>query len=211
MGATTSPLVIGTSNRGKIAEYEALFQGTPITLIQPDADATQPVIEEVESTEQDNAMAKACAYANAFQLPALADDSGMYIIGLGDKPGIMVRRWGGVLPDDISDQDWLDFFLEQIRGLSTSERKGNFLTAAAIATPDGRCRSTECSSAFDIVEPPRPPLDRGMPMNAVRYIPNMEKMWRDLTCDERLQLHRGQMRDDLVSLYCHLTEPTSSA
>lgn len=85
-------LVVATHNRGKLDEIAALLASRDITL-SSNADHDLPEPEETGETFVENARLKAHAAATATGLPALADDSGIEIDGLGGRPGVHTADW----------------------------------------------------------------------------------------------------------------------
>ena len=57
------------------------------------AELDLPEPDETGTTFVDNAELKARAAADLSGLPALADDSGLCVEALGDRPGIFSARW----------------------------------------------------------------------------------------------------------------------
>ncbi len=86
---------------------------------------------ENEPTVEGNAILKAKTAYEATGIPALGDDAGVEIDALGGEPGVMARRWGGILPDDVSDEDWIDFFMKKTAHVPEAERTGKFTVARA--------------------------------------------------------------------------------
>lgn len=83
-------LILGTQNPGKIQEFHDLLEGFPITLRDlRGLDIGEP--EENGVTFLDNALIKAKAYATHFNAPVLADDSGLCIDALDQKPGVHTK------------------------------------------------------------------------------------------------------------------------
>ena len=91
-------LVIASSNRGKLAEFGALFRGSGIECI-PQAELGVDDAEETASTFVENALLKARHAARATGLPALADDSGLCVDALGGAPGLYSARYAGAHGD----------------------------------------------------------------------------------------------------------------
>lgn len=87
-----SQLVIATHNTGKLVEIADLLSAYGVTL-SSNADHGLPEPDETENTFVGNARIKAHAAAKATGLPALADDSGIEIDGLGGKPGVHTADW----------------------------------------------------------------------------------------------------------------------
>nr|WP_213395901.1 RdgB/HAM1 family non-canonical purine NTP pyrophosphatase [Yoonia sp.] len=85
-------LLVATHNMGKLEEMADLLAPFGVTL-SSNADHGLPEPEETETTFVGNARIKAHAAAQATGLPALADDSGITIDGLGGAPGVYTADW----------------------------------------------------------------------------------------------------------------------
>ncbi len=85
-------LVIATHNRGKLDEFAALLAPYGVT-VKSNTDFALPEPDETETTFVGNARIKALAAVAATGLPALADDSGIEVDGLGGAPGIHTADW----------------------------------------------------------------------------------------------------------------------
>jgi len=193
-------LLLATTNKGKISEYRALLESSDLSIIAIHDLECKIQVSEKGVTEVENAILKAKQYAEVSGCLTLADDSGMYIEALDNKPGVQVRRWCGELSNSISDHDWLLFFLEKMKNVPIDRRKGKFYTAAVIANQKGDFDIVDCQSYFNISNEPHFPVTSGMPINAVRYIPEYGRMWNKLSLEEQLKLHRGSMKDKLVNI-----------
>jgi XTP/dITP diphosphohydrolase len=90
-----SRLLIATTNSGKQREFRRLLAGLPAELVTPDEIGLDLDVDEPHDTYEENAVAKAEAYAAASGLPSLADDSGIEIATLDWGPGVRSARWGG--------------------------------------------------------------------------------------------------------------------
>lgn len=85
-------ILIATHNAGKLEEFRALLAPFGITC-RSNADYGLPEPPETEETFVDNARIKARAAVLATGLPALADDSGIEVDGLGGEPGVHTADW----------------------------------------------------------------------------------------------------------------------
>ena len=85
-------LLIATHNTGKLEEIAALLAPYGIKCTS-NADHGLPEPDETETTFVGNARIKAHTAARATGLPALADDSGLTIDGLGGAPGVYTADW----------------------------------------------------------------------------------------------------------------------
>lgn len=128
----SATLLFATGNPGKLAELRALLGASVAVKSLADYPELPPVEEDAESFEG-NAEKKAAALAQATGLPALADDSGLCVDGLGGAPGVRSARWA---PG--SDADRVNALLERLRGGGGEGRRAHFACALTLALPDGR-------------------------------------------------------------------------
>ena len=98
-------LVLATRNPGKVRELDRLLAGVtvggaPVALVPCPADA--PEVDEDAPTLAGNAAKKARTLHAHTGLPALADDTGLFVPALGGAPGVRSARYAG---DDATDAD----------------------------------------------------------------------------------------------------------
>jgi XTP/dITP diphosphohydrolase len=87
--------LLASGNAHKAEEFKELFRGQ---LTVSPAPATLPV-DETGKTFIENAFLKAKAYAEAYKVPTLADDSGLVVEALPDLLGVQSARFLLELPD----------------------------------------------------------------------------------------------------------------
>lgn len=129
-------VVLATHSLHKVAELRRILVGVPVELTSG-RDLAIPDVDETGETFAANALLKARACAAETGLPAVADDSGLVVDGLGGAPGVRSARYAGDHGDDAAN---LRLVLERL-GTST-RRTGRFVCVAALVTPDG-CEVTE--------------------------------------------------------------------
>ena len=129
-------LVIATHNLGKLEEIADLLSPYGVTLTS-NADHGLPEPDETETTFVGNARIKAHAAAKATGLPALADDSGLMIDGLGGAPGVYTADWA-------ETPNGRDFGMAMQRAWDELEavdapasRTAQFCCTLVLAWPDG--------------------------------------------------------------------------
>jgi XTP/dITP diphosphohydrolase len=145
-------VVVATHNRGKLAEFQRLLAGVPVSLLTLDDAGVVAELPEPGTTYEENARAKAEAALSLTGLPALADDSGIEVFGLGGWPGPHSARWLG---DPASDRDRLLGLLDEVARRSPGDRRARYVAAVALARPGATTAvaSGECSGV--LVSPPR--------------------------------------------------------
>src|SRR6185437_12470807 len=89
-----SRIVLASHNAGKLREIAALVRPFALEIVSA-ATLGLAEPEEPESDFLGNARLKARAAATEAGLPALADDSGLCVAGLGAAPGPLSARWAG--------------------------------------------------------------------------------------------------------------------
>jgi XTP/dITP diphosphohydrolase len=130
---TGDRLVIASHNPGKAREIAELLSPFKIEVISA-ATLGLAEPEETEPTFIGNAKLKAVAAAQAANLPALADDSGLAVAALDGAPGIYSARWAGPSKD-------FNFAMDRVLGelKNQADRSAKFVCALALAYPDGHC------------------------------------------------------------------------
>ena len=148
------PLLLGSSNPGKLREMHELLAGMPYRVLSPADVGLRGAPEETGTTFMENAILKARHYAEKSGLLAVADDSGLSVDALGGGPGLYSSRFGG---EGATDDDRNRLLLERLEGLPP-ERRGARFTSAVVAARDGRVLfQAEESVEGRIVEAPRGP------------------------------------------------------
>ena len=128
-------LVLATKNLGKIAEFDRLLsQFTPDIKVLGLSDfPDMPEVVEIGKTLNENARLKAKAICEFTKLPALADDSGLFIDALGGQPGVYSARWAGYEGVDSKMKDLANInkALEELKDVPKGSRGAQFKAVVA--------------------------------------------------------------------------------
>ncbi|MEH6689168.1 MAG: RdgB/HAM1 family non-canonical purine NTP pyrophosphatase [Halopseudomonas sabulinigri] len=119
-------LVLASSNKGKLAELQAML-GDQVKIL-PQSDFIDEDVEETGLTFVENALLKARHAARASGLPALADDSGLAVDFLGGAPGIYSARYANGEGDTANNAKLLQALCE----VPTEARGAQFICALAL-------------------------------------------------------------------------------
>lgn len=150
----TGRLVIATHNPGKLAEMRELLAPHGVEAVSA-GELGLPEPEETGTTFRANAAIKAIAAAQATQLPAFADDSGLAVDALDGAPGIYSARWAGEAKDFNAAMAQVERLLQE-RGATTPDKRGaHFVSALCVAWPDGHLEEVEARVDGTLVWPPR--------------------------------------------------------
>jgi XTP/dITP diphosphohydrolase len=147
-------LVIATHNPGKLAEMRELLAPYGIEAISAgELGLGEP--DETGDSFEANARIKAIAAANAAQLPAFADDSGIVVEALGGAPGIFSARWAGPAKDFTAAMTRIERLLQERGATSAEQRRAHFVSALCVAWPDGHLEEVEARADGTLLWPPR--------------------------------------------------------
>lgn len=142
-------LVIASHNAGKVREIGELLAPYGVAVVSVgELGLAEP--EETGATFIDNAIIKAEAAAIASGLPALADDSGLAVHALDGRPGIHSARWAGAGRDFTAAMQKLEDAL-----VGKADRRAHFVSALALAWPDGHVETVEGTVYGTLAWPPR--------------------------------------------------------
>jgi XTP/dITP diphosphohydrolase len=126
-------LLIGTSNIGKLHEFEVMLMGLPLRLLNlNDVGLGDMDVEESATTLEDNSRLKAETYAKASGYVTLADDTGLYVDALGGVPGIYPARYGG---PGLTMAQRRQKLLGELMGVPDEQRTAAFACVIAVAEP----------------------------------------------------------------------------
>jgi len=125
-------LALATRNAHKVAEITRMLRGSGIKVLSLDAFPDMPAVVENGRTLDANAIKKANAITRRFGVPALADDSGLFVPALQGKPGVRSARYAGPACDYAANNVKL---LKAMAKLKGGQRKAYFATAMALTIP----------------------------------------------------------------------------
>ncbi|WNF35964.1 XTP/dITP diphosphatase [Bacillaceae bacterium IKA-2] len=189
-------ILIATKNKGKIREFEQLLASLGFQVKSLlDLDETIDVVEDGE-TFQENAAKKAETIANKFQIPTLADDSGLIVDALNGRPGVFSARYAGENKDD---QENLEKVLSELENVPDRNRGARFHCSLALAVPgeetiivDGTCEGTITRELIG---------ENGFGYDPIMYIPTQKRTMAQLTDAEKNEIsHRSLALKKLKNL-----------
>ncbi|HEY1785218.1 MAG TPA: non-canonical purine NTP pyrophosphatase [Pirellulales bacterium] len=138
--------MLGTTNRGKIAELvaqlatrlpQSINDGRRLETIVPGDDL--PDVEETGATVAENAAIKAAAYARACGEWTLADDTTLSVDALGGAPGIRTARYAGPHARPADNRRRL---LAELADVPLDRRGAHFTCHLTLADPNGAIRAS---------------------------------------------------------------------
>jgi XTP/dITP diphosphohydrolase len=203
-------LVIASHNEGKVREMNDLLGPNGVEPVSA-AELGLPEPDEIGTTFIDNADLKARAAADLSGLPALADDSGLCVEALGDRPGIFSARWAiadprvdpAAGPGEVAGER--DFGLamrrvhDELEALGPDAgRHAHFVCALALCWPDGHCEWFEGRVDGVLTWPPRG--DNGFGYDPIFVPAGCEQTFGEMDPEEKHAIsHRADAFRKLVA------------
>lgn len=190
-------VIVATSNQGKLKEFRKMLAPFGIEVLsnqELDPDLIPEIVED-GTTFEENALIKANAYFNQFNLPTLADDSGLEVDALNGEPGVYSARYAG---PDSHDQENYQKLLRKLEGVPHDQRKARFTCVIALVNGQSSPIIARGQCEGYILE--RPVGKEGFGYDPVFYVPEKEKSMAELTQAEKNKLsHRYHALNHLLA------------
>ena len=119
-------IVVATNNQGKLKEIKKILKDYELVTLKEIGCKIE--VDEDQETFEGNAKKKAEEIAKATNMPALADDSGLWIEALGGWPGVHTARFLG---ENATDSQRNEAILEKMKSLKGKERKAKVVCVVA--------------------------------------------------------------------------------
>ena len=188
-------LVVATRNAGKLKEIRRLLEAQGVTILGLDKFPEAPEVEEDGDTFALNAAKKAETIARITGLPCLADDSGLTVTALQDRPGVHSARFSG---DDATDSSNNHKLLEEMALVPEKQRQAAFCCVMALCLPDEPTRLFEGRVEGLILSQKQG--DGGFGYDPLFWLPEFDCSMAELSLDIKNRIsHRGQALRQVVT------------
>jgi XTP/dITP diphosphohydrolase len=179
-------IILSTKNEGKIREIKNIFNIPGIELLTYRDFEDWPSISEDGKSFEENAIKKAQVVKEKFNLPAIADDSGLEIDYLKGKPGVLSSRYSGG-----GDEENIRKVLRELEGVPLEERKARFRCVAVFFSVEDVILTAEGVCEGHIAFSPRG--EKGFGYDPI-FIPlGYDKTMAELSLSEKNKIsHRGK-------------------
>lgn len=182
-------VVVASKNAGKVREIAAMFDKLGVA-VKSLADFPElPSVQETGATFEENARLKADGYAQALELPVLADDSGLQVDALDGMPGVFSARYAGKGHNDAANNAKL---ISELSEVPADQRSAHFVSVLALARPGKPDEDLVVRGQVDGMIVGIPQGDNGFGYDPYFYLPEFGKTMAEMTPDEKNQVsHRG--------------------
>ena len=186
-------LLIASNNQKKLKELKVILADRfePVSL-QEKGIVSDP--EETGTTFEENSEIKALAAMKQSGMPALADDSGLYVYALNGQPGVYSARYSG---EGATDEKNNALLLKNMNGIS--DRRAKFVSVITLVYPDGRTLSAKGECEGILLESPRG--ENGFGYDPLFYLPQYQKTMAEIPPELKNQIsHRAVALKNFAAL-----------
>ena len=187
---TFDRLVLATNNRHKVTEIQAILRSAGLklkVLTLDDFPKARPVVEN-KPTIEGNARKKAVEVARRTGVPALADDTGLFIDALDGKPGVYSARFAG---PGCTFQDNNAKVLRLMANVPAPKRRAVFRCVAALALPNGKSAWVEGRIVGRISN--EISGEKGFGYDPIFRVPSLRRTFAEMSAAQKNQVsHRGR-------------------
>lgn len=192
----TKPVVLASSNKGKLRELRTLLADIDIE-VTPQSAYAVPEVTETGLSFVENAILKARNAAQHTGLSAIADDSGLEVDALHDAPGIYSARFAGA---GASDEQNVQALLERLREVPEEERTARFQCVLVYLRHAMDPTPLICQGTWEGRILPAPQGSNGFGYDPIFCVPGEGRSAAELAAETKnLLSHRGQALRSLVA------------
>lgn len=192
-------LVLATRNRDKVSEIREALAAFAVELLPLDAFPQAPEVVEDGETLEANAGKKASIIHRHTGLPALADDTGLFVEALHGAPGVYSSRYAG---EKAGYQDNVNKLLHEMRGVPAEKRAAQFVAVMAFAW-NGQMRMVRGVCNGSIATAPRGAGRFGY--DPVFIVAGLDRTYAEMALAEKNKLsHRGRALTEFKKLLAQL-------
>lgn len=194
-------VLFATGNESKAKRFKKGLLENDIEIITINDIEKNIDIEENGKDAIENALIKARAYANVYDLPVFAMDDNLYIDDIPEdkQPGMYVRRVNG---KRLNDNEMIEYYLN----LAHEYGKNGKLTCRWVygiaVIKDGKESTyTWSKEDFYIVDKPSNKINSGYPLNTISINKKLNKYFTDMTEEDKEMVKESE--NDVVKFLCN--------
>lgn len=194
-------VLFATGNESKAKRFKKGLLENNIEIITLNDIEKNIDIEENGKDAIENALIKARAYANVYDLPVFAMDDNLYIDDIPEdkQPGMYVRRVNG---KRLNDNEMIEYY----SNLAHEYGKNGKLTCRWVygiaVIKDGKESTyTWSKEDFYIVDKPSNKINSGYPLNTISINKKLNKYFTDMTEEDKEMVKESE--NDVVKFLCN--------
>ncbi len=188
-------IVIATGNEHKKDEIKAVL-GSKFDVVTMKEEGIHIDIVEDGTTFEENALIKAQALKEYTEDTILADDSGLAVDALDDKPGVYSARYAG---ENATDEMNNEKLLSELEHVPMGSRNAKFVCVMALILPNGEQHlfKGECKGQIDF----KLNGQNGFGYDPLFIVDGLDKTFGELSAKEKNKIsHRAVALDKLKKM-----------
>ena len=180
-------LYLASGNKHKYQEFSQALCGVSLAL--PSEEGIYFEAEETGSSFLENAMIKARSLHDILHVPVLADDSGLCVETLDNRPGIFSARYA-IHPQGLDVPDYgIHRLLEEMKGVEN--RRAMFVCTLVLYIEENRFFVLQETCKGEICKGKRG--TGGFGYDPIFFLPELGKTMAELSAEEKNRVsHRGK-------------------
>lgn len=181
-------ILIGSANTKKRKEITGIINDLPVQFSSLNDFNDVPDIIEDGKTFKDNAAKKASVLAKWRKTLTLADDSGLEVYALDNRPGVYSSRYAG---KGATDEMRIKKLLKEMQSVPEEERIARFKCAIALANPQELIFVVEAECNGIITREPRG--NNGFGYDPIFYFSEYRKTFAEMEPETKNKIsHRAR-------------------
>ena len=195
-------LVLATHNKDKITEIKALLQVLPINILTFQEFVRFPDVVEDMDTLEGNAEKKAREIFKITGMPALADDTGLFVDAINGEPGVFSSRYAG---ENVTYADNREKLLREMADIPDGKRDAAFKTVIVLIMSKDEKYIVEgrCEGYIGVEEKGT----NGFGYDSIFYLHDSGKSFAELAVEEKNKIsHRGRALQKITKVLEEITK-----
>ncbi|MBC8383738.1 MAG: RdgB/HAM1 family non-canonical purine NTP pyrophosphatase [Candidatus Cloacimonetes bacterium] len=195
-------LVLATHNKDKITEIKALLQVLPINILTFQEFVRFPDVVEDMDTLEGNAEKKAREIFKITGMPALADDTGLFVDAINGEPGVFSSRYAG---ENVTYADNREKLLREMADIPDGKRDAAFKTVIVLIMSKDEKYIVEgrCEGYIGVEEKGT----KGFGYDSIFYLHDTGKSFAELAVEEKNKIsHRGRALQKIKKILEKITK-----
>ncbi len=187
-------ILLASGNRDKYDELRAKLSGlNGIELLSPLMFGITLDVDENGTSLEENSALKAEAFFKLLRIPALADDTGLFVNALGGKPGVYSARYSG---EDATYESNRNKLLSELK--DATDRRAEFRTVICLAVSDDEKYYFEGICSGKIIDSEKGKA--GFGYDALFVPDGYNKTFAEMNAEMKNEIsHRARALDKLIS------------
>lgn len=177
-------IVLATRNAGKIREIKDILSDIKFEILSMEEAGIKEDIEEAGNTYSENALIKAMGISKISGEMVVADDSGLEVDALNNRPGVFSARYA------TSTEERIKKLLDEMQEIPFERRRARFVCVVCLFMPNQEYHFFEGRvEGFISIEPSG---ENGFGFDPVFYVPEYGKTMAELPIETKNKIsHRA--------------------